>query len=61
MTVSRLEIESRVLLEKGKTYGEIGTYEEIKGIVYFEVDPFSESNERIVDLKLAPRNADGKV
>ena len=61
MTVSRLEIASRVLLEKGKEYGAIGTYEEIKGIVYFEVDPFSESNERIVDLKLAPRNAAGKV
>ena len=61
MTVSRLEIESKELLENGKEYGEIGTYDQIKGTVYFEVDPFSGYNERIVDIQLAPRNSDGKV
>ena len=48
MTVSRFEIESKELLENGKEYGEVGTYDQIKGTVYFEVDPFSEYNERIV-------------
>ena len=61
MTVSRFEIESKELLEKGKEYGEIGTYDQIKGTVYFEVDPFSEYNERIVDIQLGPQNSDGKV
>ena len=33
MAVSRFEIESKELLEKGKEYGEIGTYDQIKGTV----------------------------
>ena len=33
MTVSRFEIESKELLENGKEYGEIGTYDQIKGTV----------------------------
>ena len=61
MTVTRFVIEDKVLLENGKEYGDTGTYDQIKGTVHFEVDPFSESNERIVDIELAPRNSDGKV
>ena len=61
MAVSRFEIESKELLENGKEYGEVGTYDQIKGTVYFEVDPLSKHNERIVDIQLAPRNTDGKV
>jgi len=61
MTVTRFVIENKVLLENGKEYGDTGTYDQIKGTVHFEVDPMSESNERIVDIELAPRNSDGKV
>ena len=61
MPVSRFEITSKVLLENGKEYGDIGTYDHLQGTAYFEVDPLSESNERIVDIQLAPRNAVGKV
>ena len=61
MSVSRFEITSKVLLEDGKEYGDIGTYDHMQGTVYFEIDPLLESNERIVDIQLAPRNPDGKV
>ena len=61
MSVSRLEITSKVLLEDGKEYGDIGTYDHMQGTVYFEIDPLLESNERIVDIQSAPRNLDGKV
>ena len=61
MTVSRFVIENRALLENGKEYGDIGTYDQLIGKVHFEVDPFSEANVRIVDIQLAPRNINGKV
>jgi len=38
-----------------------GTYERVIARVHFAVDPDADANRAIVDLRLAPRNADGRV
>jgi hypothetical protein len=43
------------------TFGSAGTYERITGRVYFAFDPRNPENRKIVDLDLAPRNANGEV
>lgn len=45
----------------GASFGSVGQYEEIDGVAYGEVDPNDPRNEVIQDIKLAPRNARGKV
>jgi hypothetical protein len=45
----------------GASFGSVGQYEEVDGIAYGEVDPDDPRNEVIQDIKLAPRNARGKV
>ena len=41
--------------------GSVGPYEKLRGKAYGEVDPDDPRNAVITDLKLAPRNARGKV
>ena len=41
--------------------GKVGTYEKLRGKAFGEVDPDDPRNAVITDLKLAPRNARGKV
>src|SRR5688572_3416697 len=41
--------------------GKVGPYEKLRGKAYGEVDPDDPRNAAITDLKLAPRNARGKV
>jgi hypothetical protein len=38
-----------------------GEYELLSGIVHYEVDPFAKSSQGITDIRLAPRNARGRV
>jgi hypothetical protein len=45
----------------GVSLGSAGAYEQIRGTVSGELDPFSRHNEVITDIQLAPRNANGKV
>jgi hypothetical protein len=45
----------------GKPFGDVGPYEKIVGVARFAIDPKNDRNRVIVDLDLAPRNADGKV
>jgi hypothetical protein len=45
----------------GASFGSVGQYEQLDGIVTGEIDPDDESNETIQDIKLAPRNARGRV
>jgi hypothetical protein len=59
--VVRVEIESREVILDGRSFGVIGPYEKIVGVIYFAFDPDNPYNARIVDLALAPRNADGRV
>ena len=57
--VVRVEILSRS--DISGTFGNAGIYERITGRVYFAFDPRNPENRKIVDLDLAPRNANGEV
>src|SRR5262245_26167369 len=45
----------------GHTFPGVGQYEKLAGKAYGELDPNDPKNAVIVDIKLAPRNARGKV
>jgi hypothetical protein len=45
----------------GKSFGAVGPYERISGSIVGEVDPDDPANALIVDIGLAPRNANGTV
>jgi len=45
----------------GTSFGSVGQYEQLDGTVTGELDPDDPHNEIIQDIKLAPRNAHGKV
>jgi hypothetical protein len=59
--MTRFEIRLRRPLAGGASFGNIGPYEELKGRLYFAIDPDNPGNRRITDVALAPRNADGRV
>ena len=45
----------------GQTFGNVGTYEELRGTFSGEIDPNDRRNAVITDINLAPRNMRGKV
>jgi hypothetical protein len=60
--IVRLEITSRESPTfEGRSFGPSGPYERIAGRAYGEVDPRDPRNAIITDLRLAPRNARGRV
>jgi hypothetical protein len=59
--VVRVRVDRREAFADGQSFGAAGPYERIFGRMFLEVDPEHPSNDRIVDLQLAPRNARGKV
>ena len=59
--VERVRVLERSAFAPGVVFGDAGAYEKIRGIAYFALDPMAPANARIVDLKLAPRDARGKV
>lgn len=56
--VSRIEIRSREALGDASS---AMPYEAIRGEVFYTLDPMATRNQRIVDIRLAPRNAAGLV
>jgi hypothetical protein len=46
---------------EGRSFGDVGQYEKLRGRVTGEVDPADPRNAVITDIALAPRNANGKV
>ena len=46
---------------EGRSFGEVGPYEKLRGKAYGEVDPADPRNAIITDIEHAPRNADGMV
>ena len=59
--VTRLDISAQAPYAGGKSFGAAGPYVRISGRFYGELDPTHPSNRNIVDIRLAPRNARGKV
>lgn len=54
--VVRIEIRERVPFADGVSFADRGPYEKISGRLHYEVDPQAVANERVADLKWAPRN-----
>jgi len=61
MAVVKIEVSSRRPYASGATFANTGEYERIEGKLTFAVDPLAEVNSAVVDLTLAPRDADGRV
>ena len=61
MAVTELDIQSRQPFAQSKSFGSVGPYEQLDGIVRFAVDPDDPANSTVTDLKLAPRNVQGLV
>lgn len=59
--VTRFEVRERAPYENGRAFGRVGAYQRLAGKVFFELDPRTEANRRVIDLDLAPRNGRGRV
>jgi hypothetical protein len=60
--ITRIEITSTESPTfEGRSFGEVGPYEKLRGRAYGEVDPEDPRNAVITDIELAPRNARGMV
>src|SRR5688500_3852566 len=61
MAVIKLEITSRRPYFDGRSFGEVGQYEDLQGTIHFAVDPEHAANRAIVDLDKAQREDAGRV
>ena len=61
MELTRWEVARRESYGDGASFGDWGEFEIIEGRVRYRVDPQDPRNAGIVDLDLAPRDADGLV
>ena len=59
--VSRITVQSRQDVLGGRSFGAVGSYEKLTGVVEFALDPDHPANAAIVDLRRAPRDAAGRV
>ena len=59
--VSSVVIHKREKVLDGRSFGQYGSYEWIQGEIIFEFDRDNLYNSKIVDLKLAHLNNDGKI
>ena len=59
--VTRIEIITREPYLEGRPFDGVGSYERLRGKVFFAVDPKHAANQTVIDLDLAPRNDAGLV
>ena len=59
--VTSVEVLERSAFASGMSFGKVGPYEKIRGVARFSLDPNAAGNQRIVDLKRAPRDQNGRV
>ena len=59
--VTRIEIKTREPYLEGREFDGVGSYEKLRGKVFFAVDPKHAANQTVIDLELAPRNEVGLV
>ncbi len=61
-SVKKIVVEKKVSPAfEGASFGDAGQYETLAGRAYGELDPNDPHNAIITDIRLAPRNANGKV
>jgi hypothetical protein len=56
-----LSVTERRDFAGGHAFGDVGPYERLSGRALFAVDPLAEAQRGVVDLDLAPRDAEGLV
>jgi len=61
MPATRFDVRLRRALAGGAAFGDVGPYEELKGVLRFSIDPKHAANERIADVAVAPRDHAGRV
>ena len=61
MGIESTRITSVTEYEEGRHWGAAGPYEVIRGTTTIALDPLAEANQRITDIRLAERGADGLV
>ncbi|MGH7324681.1 MAG: alpha/beta hydrolase domain-containing protein [Candidatus Rokuibacteriota bacterium] len=59
--VKSVIVESREDVLGGRIFGNVGSYEKLRGTVVYELDPNHPANAGIVDLTRAPRTGTGTV
>ena len=59
--VDRIEVLERTVLADGKSFGNVGPYERLRGRLYFAVEAAAAENQAIADIRLAPRDSQGRV
>jgi len=59
--VDRIEVLERTVFAGGKSFGNVGPYERLRGRIYVAVEAGAPENQSIVDVRLAPRDAQGRV
>ena len=59
--VVRVEVLRRESFAGGASFGTVGPYEKVVGRLHYRVDPTNPANARIVDLRFAPTDAQGRV
>jgi Alpha/beta hydrolase domain len=59
--VVRVVVDRREDVLGGREWGTFGAYEKLVGRIYFAFDPDNAANRAVVDLRYAPRDAEGKV
>ena len=61
MAVTSIDIKERGPYAEGKSFGDVGAYEQLDGAVRFALDPSDPANALITDVELAPKNSAGLV
>jgi len=59
--VDSIDITLRQSVADGRSFGLAGPYEKLEGTVHFSLDPNDSANQRVVDLRKAPVQSDGRV
>ena len=59
MPVTGFDVKFRRTLADGRSWGDVGPYEELRGTLRFAIDPNGAANAGITDVGAAPRNGDG--
>jgi len=59
--ITQISITSQTTAFAGASFGSVGTYQNLVGTAYGEVDPSDPLNAIITDIALAPRNTRGMV
>ena len=59
--VDRVEVLERVPVAGAKAFGNVGAFERIRGRLYLTIDALAPENQAVADIRLAPRDAQGRV